>query len=597
MNGVIIYGRYARKSSEAEDRQALSIESQTDELARLALKNGILVDAANTFSEAKSAKSAFTRPEFERLIHEIEGGTIQGILAWHANRLSRNAIDAARLVDLMDKGKLREVVTPSQTFKNTPNDKFMFGLMCLQAKMENDSKGVDVKRGLRKKNEMGFPSGVSKPGYKNDYGMKGQRKIIPDSERFNLVKQLFDLFLSGKYSVRKLLRYSDEILGLNTIQRKKEGGKPLKLSRLYDMLKDPFYAGFFFGKDENEMQTRYEVNESIPRVITEEQYWQIQAMLGRKGAPRPILNRRLFAYTGRTRCGTCAGAVTAEHKYQLICSVCKNKFAYQNKTVCPVCETPIGEMGEPTYLHYVYYHCTKSRDASCPERSVQEKSIDASMTEYAENNLEISKALSEWCIKHVDEPLKTEKENEYEQKATWERQKAEKQSEYDELVRMKMKGLIDDDQEFLKIKANLKAEMKRIDMTISSLGGSNLESLERAKDAFRLVVGVSAVFKSGTYDEKHEVLSSLGSNLTLTNKKLSILNKKLFSVFTNGLLEAKAINKAFEPKNCEADKDESGVFAAVRPTLLRMLNDVRTCCQNVKDLSAVEKEFQFRRAA
>jgi site-specific DNA recombinase len=564
----IVYKAYIRKSSEAEDKQALSIDSQISELKKLTQNKDIEVTDENYLSESHSAKTAFTRPVFEALIQQIEKSETQGIIAWHANRLSRNAIDAARLIDLMDRGLLKEIVTPGQTFRNTPNDKFMFGLQTSQAKMENDAKGIDVKRGLRRKNEMGYPAGVAKPGYTNDYGLKGQRRIIADPERFGLVKQLLDMFLTGKHS--------DEVMGLKTIQRTKEGGKPIKLSRIYVMLQDPFYAGFFFGKDEHGDQIRYEVNVELPRMITEEQYWQIQTMLGRKGAPRPSLNKKTFAYVGRSQCGNCKGAVTAENKFQLICPECKNKFAYQNKTACPVCETRITSMTKPVYLHYIYYHCTKRRDPNCKEGSVREKDIDSSMAEYAEEKLMISPALSAWCIKNLDSLVLDDKKNEFEIKATWEKQKAGKQKEYDELVRMKMKGLIDDDNEFLRLKASLKADMSHIDEVLAGMGGSSLENLERAKEVFNLVVGMAETFRSGTYDDKQEMLSALGSNLTLKDKKLSISNKEVFSALTKGLLEARAINEAFEPRNSEADKDKTDVFTSVCPSLLRMLNEVRT---------------------
>src|SRR3989344_840309 len=96
----------------------------------------------------------------------------------------------------------------------------------------------------------------------DDYGKKGNRKIFVDPDRFDLVKDVLLTFLTGRYSVRKLLEYSDKKLRLTTIERKKEGGKPIKLSRLYEMLKDPFYAGFFYAKNENGVNTRYEVSGS-----------------------------------------------------------------------------------------------------------------------------------------------------------------------------------------------------------------------------------------------------------------------------------------------------------------------------------------------
>ena len=564
-----IYGSYTRKSSEAEDRQTLSIDSQRTELNKLAEKSGIEVAAGFEFSESKSAKTAFSRPEFERMIQTVVSGKMQGILTWNANRLSRNAVDAARLIELMDQGKLTEIITPSQAFRNTPQDKFMFSLMCSQAKMENDSKGIDVRRGLRKKNEMGFPGGVAKPGYMNDYGIKGQRKIKADPERFELVKKLFELFLTGNYSVRKLLKYSDDVLGLKTIQRQREGGAPLKLSQLYRMLQDPFFAGFFYGTDENGMQARYDVNDSVPRMITEEQYWQIQSMLGRKGLPRPSKNRETFPYAGRVRCGSCGGTVTAEHKHQLICPQCKHKFAYQNKDRCPVCDTQIREMDGPTYLHYIYYHCTKRKNWDCPEGAVRQEFIDESLAKEAEDNYAVSQALSDWCIRNLDQLEESDRQNEFERKAAWEREKMAKQKEYDELVRMKMRGLIDDDNEFLRIKASLKADLARIDKALQDLNSVDSSNLEEAKKAFRMAVGITETFRTGTYAEKQEALSSLGSNLTLKDKKLSISNKELMAIITKGLLEARAINEAFEPTKCEADKDETDTFVSVRPALLR----------------------------
>ncbi|QQS44711.1 recombinase family protein [Candidatus Roizmanbacteria bacterium] len=67
------------------------------------------------------------------------------MLTWHPDRLSRNAGDLGVIVDLMDQGKLKEIRTYSQTFRNTPNDKFLLMILCSQAKLENDNKGINVK--------------------------------------------------------------------------------------------------------------------------------------------------------------------------------------------------------------------------------------------------------------------------------------------------------------------------------------------------------------------------------------------------------------------------------------------------------------------
>ena len=565
----INYRLYARKSSVAEDKQVLSIASQIDELKKIIADRKIVLRDEDIMREEHSAKTAYTRPVFEQLIKDIDQGKVQAIIGWHPNRFARNAVDAARLIEQMDLNKLVEIVTPSQTYRNTPQDKFFFTMLCSQAKMENDSKGIDVKRGLRRKNQMGHPGGVAKPGYKNDYGKKGERRVLVDPERFGLVKQLLEMFLTGKHSVRALLKYSNEVMGFKTIQRTKEGGAPLQLSQLYRMLKDPYYAGFFYGKDENDQMVRYEVNQEISRMITEEQYWQIQSLLGRKGIPCPSTNRYTFPYTGKTRCGTCGCSVVAENKHQLICPTCRHKFAYKNREDCPSCHNKISEMNGATYLHYMYYHCSKKRDVNCPERSVHQSTIDTSIAEFIEENLSISQPLSDWCIERLDEMSKNDKQNEYERKAAWVKQKEDKECEYDQLVQMRMKGLIDDDTEFLRLKATLKADIQRIDVVLADMGGANLSSIEKARDVFVMMVGLSKAFRGGSFEDKQEALSVLGSNLTLKDKKLNISTGELFSTIAKGLLEAKQINPRFEPEKYGPVKDETEAFASVRPTLLR----------------------------
>ena len=95
--------------------------------------------------EARSAKAP-GRKGFDELIGKIRKGSVNAISVWHPNRLSRNATDIGTLIQLMDDGRLIAVVTPGQIFQNLPMDKFMLQFLCLQAKLENDNKSVDVRR-------------------------------------------------------------------------------------------------------------------------------------------------------------------------------------------------------------------------------------------------------------------------------------------------------------------------------------------------------------------------------------------------------------------------------------------------------------------
>ena len=103
------YVLYARKSSESDERQALSIDSQVKEMLAIAERDGLeIVDVRR---EAHSAKDSGQRPVFQELIADIGRERFNAILTWAPDRLSRNAGDLGTLVDLMD--QKREVSYPS----------------------------------------------------------------------------------------------------------------------------------------------------------------------------------------------------------------------------------------------------------------------------------------------------------------------------------------------------------------------------------------------------------------------------------------------------------------------------------------------------
>jgi site-specific DNA recombinase len=295
------YGTYCRKSTESEDRQVLSLDSQADKAKEIAKALGVRIVEAYVFSESKSAKITNNRPQFVEMLRSIEKGEIQGIIVWHADRLSRNAMDAALLVDLMDRGKLVEIVTPSQTFRNTPIDKFIFGLSCGQAKMENDKKGIDVKRGLEKKAKLGMIPNHSTVGYMNDKNTaRGSKKILSDPERLPMVRKMWDLMLTGTYTVPEVWKIVTDEWGFRM-----PNGKRMGRSTIYYMFSNPVYYGMFQFplKSGNWYKGTHEA------IITEEEFDKVQVLLGRVGKPRP--KTHVFDFVGMMRCGECAAAITA----------------------------------------------------------------------------------------------------------------------------------------------------------------------------------------------------------------------------------------------------------------------------------------------
>lgn len=171
------YCLYARKSSESEERQVMSIDSQIKEMLQISEREGLEITGIK--QESHSAKNTGQRPVFNELLLEIQDGKYNAILTWAPDRLSRNAGDLGAVVDLMDQGKLKMIRTYGQTFSNNPI-KFLLMILGSQAKLENDNRGINVKRGLRTRCEMGLWPGVAPLGYLN------QKKWIRSAESLSM---------------------------------------------------------------------------------------------------------------------------------------------------------------------------------------------------------------------------------------------------------------------------------------------------------------------------------------------------------------------------------------------------------------------------
>ena len=106
LDSEIRYCLYARKSTEEDEKQALSIESQVKEMLETAIRDNIQI--AEIRRESHSAKDSGQRPVFNQLIVDIKKGAFNGIVCWAPDRLSRNAGDLGAIVDLMDQGLIKK---------------------------------------------------------------------------------------------------------------------------------------------------------------------------------------------------------------------------------------------------------------------------------------------------------------------------------------------------------------------------------------------------------------------------------------------------------------------------------------------------------
>lgn len=526
----MIYGGYHRKSTESEDRQVLSIDSQKDKVKEIANKIGTRISEENLFSESKSAKITNNRPKFKEMLDKLESGKINGIIVWHPDRLSRNAIDSAVLIDLMDREKLVEIITPAQTFKNTPMDKFMFMLSCTQAKMENDKKGVDVKRGLEKKAQMGVFPNQPPFGYKNDkYAEKGNKAIESDTERLPLIKKMMELMLTGNYAPQKILGIANNEWGFRTPK-----GKKMSKSTIYRMFTNTFYYGMyeFPLKSGNWYKGIHET------IITEEEYDKIQFLLGHKGRPRP--KKYIFSFTGMMRCGECGAMITAE--------------------------TKIKKQKNGNVHSYIYYHCTKRKYPNCSQGCIEEETLKKQIVKEIEN-LEIPPEFHSFAMKWFKK--ENEKESESRNVIIKANEKAYKAclAKIDGLTDMRAGGEITAE-EFAERKIKFLAEKKQLDSLFENTSKRVDRWLDNADEMLTFIENAKDKFENGSIQKRREILSTLGSDLILKDKILSIdIEKSLFPI-KRIAKDVNEISKRLEPLNSVEKQKQFDALCGQSPVVL-----------------------------
>ena len=517
----IKYFAYVRKSTEGNERQSLSIPAQKDKISER------FPDIDIEFVEDKaSAFKPFNRPSFASMVERIHKKERTGLIAWHPDRLSRNEKDAGEITYMLRTGVLDDLKLVTYHFENTPEGIWMLQLALSQSQYESAKKGRDVKRGLGQKAKMGMYPGPAPLGYiNNKYAETGKKTVEIDPERFDLCRKLVDMMLTGTYSPPKLLEIATKEWGM-TGQRY---GKKISRSNIYNLFTRPFYYGEF----------EYPTGSGIfhkgthKPLMTRDEYDRIQELLGRKDRPRK--KKHDFPYRGPINCGECGALITAE--------------------------TKIKRQKNGNVHEYVYYHCTKRKDPNCSQKSIEEKELEKQIVKALET-IEIPKDFKDWGIARLKEMNDIEvndrntilqtKRNAYDHSV----------KKLDVLVEMRLNGEIDEDV-FARKKDSLLKEKSDHQGVIVDTDKRIDNWIEVAEKGFIFAETAREAFINGDMQVKKEIVTALGSNLSLKDGKLSIAWDNLLLPIQNIAKDLEGSASMLEPlKNVGNKRRNSEKYTA-----------------------------------
>ena len=469
---------YCRKSSEDDDRQALSIPAQLSELETIAKANNLSV--VDVLTETKTAKEP-GREVFNEMLRRIQKGEANSILTWKLDRLARNFDDGGPLIGMLQRGQIQEIRTIEKMY--LPGDNVL--TIAVEFGMANQyvrDLSLNIRRGIREKVRRGISSAKAPLGYFNHPKL---RTIEPHPKIFPKLKAIFEEFAKGDQCLADVQR---ALTRAGLVGQRSQ--KPLKFSTIGDLLRNPFYYGAFVHKGE--------VHQGIHQpMISKKMFDEIQMILLDIGKPENGSRKQKgFLFLDFATCSSCGYAITGERH--------------------------IKRSG----LKFHYYRCThKNKNHPCDDRTyTRQETFEAEVKRNA-TLLTLPDEWKEKFLARVDnwsEELQDRKQIEIE---TLKEKLAELKSKLQRVNNAFAEGSLDVD-EFKEIKNPLVPQKMEMEQNLTALQTSRADRLEPLREWILEANTVNQMVADENWLKMKSFLKKTGSNRLLHAQTLRVLFKK-----------------------------------------------------------------------
>ena len=456
------YVIYARKSTEDEDRQVLSIEAQLFELKEFAAKEKLEI-VGPTFVETKTAKEP-GRMKFAEMLSFLEHGKADGIISWHPDRLERNSVDGGKIIHFVDKGYIKSLKFPTFWFEPTPQGLFMLSIAFGQSKYFVDSLRENVKRGLRQKVRRGGWPGKAPIGYLNERNM---RKLVVNKDKAKWVKRVFEMYATGSYTVISLRNFLRERIKSNT-------NKPISFSMVHNMLTCPLYYGAMIYKGEYHLATH-------EPIISKKLFDKAEEVLNRRSKVHKV-RKHDFAFLGLMKCASCGCSITGE----------KQKG-------------------------HNYYRCTKKKEPCQEKHYLREESLIEQIKTFLQK-VSLSSRDTKKVLAELQKDETTEKEKSVGVVQNLKTERVEIETKLEKLLDAYL-GEVISANDYKSRKEKLLIQKVELNEKIRDFEQKGLSRLEPAREFVLSLNKAEKLLSTKNYPEMTTFLKNIGSNHILENRQ------------------------------------------------------------------------------
>ncbi len=448
---------YARVSSEEQEKEGWSIPSQIKALRKLAVQNKYSVEAE--YVESASAKTE-GRKEFANMVRFIKENSINALLCYKVDRLTRNPRD---LITIEELGV--DLVFVEGRYDSSPQGRFTLSMMASLARFQVENQALDIQRGMREKIEQGGWPRRAPIGYWND---KNRSTIEVDEERCFFVRQAFKLYAGGQYSIKTL---GEKLYKLGFRNR---NGNRVHNHGIETILKNPFYCGI--------MRYKEQVYSGNHKPLIDKQIFDTVQRRLTRSTPTNKAKKRAFAYRGFMTCGECGCSITAQ-----------------------------------VQKGHTYYNCTKSK-GDCSQPFVREEELEGQIASILEE-IELDQELVDIMLKATKETKQEEVEARASAKKSLTASIERIQEKEQRLLDAFLEGNVAADTYKTKA-ADLSEQRVNLELRINQNQGNDEQIFELMEQVLRTAQAARKGFIDGDCEGQRGVLERVSSNLVLNNREI-----------------------------------------------------------------------------
>jgi DNA invertase Pin-like site-specific DNA recombinase len=297
---------YLRQSKD-QNGAGLAVERQREDCLRLCRERGW--EPAEYVDNDKSAYSGKKRPDYQRMLDDIEAGSLDAVVCWDLDRLHRRPIELEHFIDLADRHHLALATVSGDTDLGTDSGRLFARVKGAVARSEGERKSARQKRQGLQAAQMGKPQrGPRAFGYEPD-GLT----VRPAEAK--ALRAAYDAVLAGT-TLTSLCR---ELMAAG-FTTPRDG--PFRISTLRAILLNPRNAGLrAYGTHEVGEAGRKRREPKIigsaiwPAIVDEDTWRTVHALLTDKARRSDKHSTaRKWLLGGIALCGRCGGPMTVFYR-------------------------------------------------------------------------------------------------------------------------------------------------------------------------------------------------------------------------------------------------------------------------------------------